>query len=1244
MKNKITYILIVLFTVLHFCACKNDVKFSEKEDTPVTQGVLSVSAYPELDSFRSAVPSDISENLVYFGKLSFSNSYVKNTGNSTNHVYVFDISEQDVENATLTVYACKSGTEELSSSNLNSACILKGTSSPVNIAAYQLTASFGSISLEINTSSTLKGSISLKIKTPENKDFSVVCKKGGTQVTLTKDTSDGYKIKNDSIDPGVYTVIFSLADNTQIKNPIHNINVFPSSCTNTWLDSDVNENGELELKPATLSDEILYVCGNDPVWYTSSGVSGFELPADFSTAGYTAKGTMNAPYKTLYEAVSKCTENKDYIIYVDGTTSETASSVFGTAAGDSKTSSLTIKALYGNATVKAGGQLSSSMLFIGKGRSAVIEGIVFDGDSVENGLWKNTVYTKGYLYGYREGLSNYPEYYGAGICSYGSLTMNNCTVENCYIYGCENLGGGVAVINSNAEFKGCKIVNNILNDHGYNTNGFGGGLALVNISGADYTVVLDNVLVQGNSVKKSSQYNLQGFGGGIFIAKGYTCTLKNKCIIGYSELTSTATDRNNSNSAVHGGGIYIEGNSASPGKLIIDGANSITYNYASGNGGGILAEGSLVMENNTDKEKVLINYNGCGKDQYGGGIYCAPSGYSSSCSYNIQNCTISNNGYLDMKVEDNYDDDEGCYGGGVAFSNRIHIERKPQLTNVYFLNNAGKKGGAVWTAKDLSLDGSCILEENSAREGGAIYASDSSNFTVTLGDSINPIQVIGNIAKKDGGAFFVGPNATFTVENGVITRNSACCISGGHGGGAIFLDGNSSGYGKLNFKKGEISENYLDSESRNIGGGAIIFSDNYYRCENFNMTGGVIKSNNAGPNGKGNGIYTYIGGKLSLGGYAYIAPDNDIYLTSSHTIDINAVLTPYVDGNYHEESTYKASSVATITPSQYTVGTQLLRYKAEIENTLINENTNNLFLVNTSEEGVSYCVDVEGFLSYSPIQITSSNISSLDMSVYAGNDVTLKIDSNVSDSDISTLATKINSSTAIVTLDLSAASLTSSILKIVQGRIRKVVLPDGLTSWRPYSNTGGSGVTMILEEFEISDSNTNFKVIDGVLYSKDGKKLIHYPQAKEGDSFTLPDEVNSIGEFAFYRVCKLKNLDWSESNLTTLEHACFEYSTSIQSVILPASVNSLPHQTFEGCGALKNVTCKTTSLGNFNNYTFEYCGKLESVTLYTTTVPALGRDDFSGCPSTVVIYVNQNMLQSFKNASGWSSMNIQRIP
>ena len=101
-----------------------------------------------------------------------------------------------------------------------------------------------------------------------------------------------------------------------------------------------------------------------------------------------------------------------------------------------------------------------------------------------------------------------------------------------------------------------------------------------------------------------------------------------------------------------------------------------------------------------------------------------------------------------------------------------------------------------------------------------------------------------------------------------------------------------------------------------------------------------------------------------------------------------------------------------------------------------------------------------------------------------------------------------------------------------------------------------------LEAFEVEEENENFVAIDGVLYTKDKKRLISYPRNKKGDTYEILDGVVTLDEFAFASNMNLQTLKVPDSltfeprkkgirsgNRTPVTAALYSYS-AIQDIIL----------------------------------------------------------------------------------------------
>ena len=130
---------------------------------------------------------------------------------------------------------------------------------------------------------------------------------------------------------------------------------------------------------------------------------------------------------------------------------------------------------------------------------------------------------------------------------------------------------------------------------------------------------------------------------------------------------------------------------------------------------------------------------------------------------------------------------------------------------------------------------------------------------------------------------------------------------------------------------------------------------------------------------------------------------------------------------------------------------------------------------------------------------------------------------------------------------LSCSSLTS------------VVIPDSVTSIGDCAFDSCSSLTSIT----VDENNTAYKSIDGNLYSKDGTTLIQYAIGKTATSFTIPDSVTSIGDWAF------------------------ENCTSLASVVIGDSVTSIGGGAFYECTSLASVYYKGTA-DEWSNISIEH--------------------------------------------------------
>ena len=117
-------------------------------------------------------------------------------------------------------------------------------------------------------------------------------------------------------------------------------------------------------------------------------------------------------------------------------------------------------------------------------------------------------------------------------------------------------------------------------------------------------------------------------------------------------------------------------------------------------------------------------------------------------------------------------------------------------------------------------------------------------------------------------------------------------------------------------------------------------------------------------------------------------------------------------------------------------------------------------------------------------------------------------------------------------------------------------------------NNSTLGNPKSLKEVKINDENEKYKFEDGLVLSKDGKKIYACLVTKEEDTYNFSNEIDEIGPFAFSGCNNLKYID------------------------IPKTVNSIGARAFGNCSNLKEIRINANYLAPL---TFINDGALETV-------------------------------------------------
>jgi len=98
----------------------------------------------------------------------------------------------------------------------------------------------------------------------------------------------------------------------------------------------------------------------------------------------------------------------------------------------------------------------------------------------------------------------------------------------------------------------------------------------------------------------------------------------------------------------------------------------------------------------------------------------------------------------------------------------------------------------------------------------------------------------------------------------------------------------------------------------------------------------------------------------------------------------------------------------------------------------------------------------------------------------------------------------------------------------------------------------------------VSDNNPAYSSVDGVLFNKDKTRLIQYPSSKLGESYEIPETVETIAFAAFQYCTKLHKVLIPEG-VKHIKEGAFASCVNLRTVNIPESVMSIEANAFALC-------------------------------------------------------------------------------
>ena len=192
-----------------------------------------------------------------------------------------------------------------------------------------------------------------------------------------------------------------------------------------------------------------------------------------------------------------------------------------------------------------------------------------------------------------------------------------------------------------------------------------------------------------------------------------------------------------------------------------------------------------------------------------------------------------------------------------------------------------------------------------------------------------------------------------------------------------------------------------------------------------------------------------------------------------------------------------------------------------------------------------------------------------------------------------------------------------------------------------------------LERF-IAEEGSYYKVIDGVLFSYDGKELMCYPQGRKDTCYIVPDGVETIGGRSFYNNQNLLEIilpDCVEHindcafldchylkrikmpyNLKDIGWQAFSECYDLGDIILPPKISTIYEYSFSVCKSLKSIIIPGGLSYCLAVGTFQNCSSLEYVYI-PSGIKMIRSDCFNGCAALKEIVVESVVPPAFESYS-----------
>lgn len=158
--------------------------------------------------------------------------------------------------------------------------------------------------------------------------------------------------------------------------------------------------------------------------------------------------------------------------------------------------------------------------------------------------------------------------------------------------------------------------------------------------------------------------------------------------------------------------------------------------------------------------------------------------------------------------------------------------------------------------------------------------------------------------------------------------------------------------------------------------------------------------------------------------------------------------------------------------------------------------------------------------------------------------------------------------------------------------LKSIYIPKSL---KPISDKSYSGTTFCnvyncpnLEKITVSKDNKYLTSVNGILFSKDKTTIYRYPSARQGNSYTIPKNVNRIMACAFEGSKNLTSVSFALDSKASIGEFAFVNCMSMKSITIPKNVVILGKSCGAGMYSDDTSFDKSGFYQNIEGFVFKY--------------------------------------------------------